>query len=69
MQSDPPQGPLLRHPAWVFQQLTVGWTVLDDPDDARREIDRVLARASATAGPVYIELPRDMVDAEIEIDG
>jgi len=52
----------------VFQQLTVGWTVLDDPDDACREIDRVLRLCKRYSRPVYIELPRDMVDAEIEID-
>ena len=45
----------------VFQQLTVGATVLDDPDDACREIDRVLRLCKRHSRPVYIELPRDMV--------
>ncbi|TXG84579.1 MAG: alpha-keto acid decarboxylase family protein, partial [Thermomicrobiales bacterium] len=52
----------------VFQQLTVAWTVLDDPDDACREIDRVLRLCQRYSRPVYIELPRDMVDVEVEIE-
>lgn len=52
----------------VFQQLTVGATVLDDPDDACREIDRVLRLCKRHSRPVYIELPRDMVDAEAPIE-
>ncbi len=52
----------------VFQQLTVAWTVLDDPEDACREIDRVLRLCKRYSRPVYIELPRDMADVEIEID-
>ena len=48
----------------VFQQLTVGATVLDDPDDACREIDRVLRLCKRQSRPVYIELPRDMVNVE-----
>src|SRR5215207_4452786 len=52
----------------VFQQLTVAWTVLDDPEDACREIDRVLRLCKRYSRPVYIELPRDMVDVEVEID-
>jgi TPP-dependent 2-oxoacid decarboxylase len=52
----------------VFQQLTVGWTVLDDPEDACREIDRVLRLCKRYSRPVYIELPRDMVDVEVEVD-
>lgn len=52
----------------VFQQLTVGATVLDDPEDACREIDRVLRLCKRHSRPVYIELPRDMVDAEAPIE-
>jgi TPP-dependent 2-oxoacid decarboxylase len=50
----------------VFQQLTVGATVLDDPDDACREIDRVLRLCKRYSRPVYIELPRDMADVDVE---
>lgn len=49
----------------VFQQLTVASTVLDDPETACREIDRVLGAAWRYKRPVYVELPRDMVDAVV----
>lgn len=47
----------------VFEQLTVGCAVLDHPETAATEIDRVLALARRTSRPVYIELPRDMAGA------
>jgi TPP-dependent 2-oxoacid decarboxylase len=50
----------------VFQQLTAAATVLDDPECAASEIDRVLAIAKAYSQPVYIELPRDMVDVPVD---
>ena len=37
-------------------------TVLDDPQTAFQEIDRVLHAALRFKRPVYIELPRDLVD-------
>jgi len=62
------KNPLLHHKVRdfdtqlkVFEQLTVASTVLDDPEIALREIDRVLAAAVRYKRPVYIELPRDMV--------
>jgi indolepyruvate decarboxylase len=45
----------------VFEQLTVASTVIDDPQTACREIDRVLNAALRHQRPVYIELPRDMI--------
>ena len=48
----------------VFQELTVASCVLDDPDTALSEIDRVVAAALRFKRPVYIELPRDMVAAK-----
>ncbi len=51
----------------VFERLTVAQAMLDDAETAGREIDRVLDAALRYKRPVYIELPRDMVDAEIEI--
>jgi len=45
----------------VFEQLTVASTVLDDPQTACREIDRVFGAALRYKRPVYIELPRDMI--------
>lgn len=49
----------------VFAELTVGGTVLDDPSTAASEIDRALALCRRHSRPVYIELPRDMVTAEL----
>lgn len=43
----------------VFEQLTVASAVLDDPETALPEIDRVLEAALRYKRPVYLELPRD----------
>ncbi|HXV28047.1 MAG TPA: thiamine pyrophosphate-binding protein, partial [bacterium] len=63
------KNPLLHHKVKefdtqlkVFEQLTVASTVLNDHETAFREIDRVLNAAVRFKQPVYIELPRDMVD-------
>jgi len=63
------KNPLLHHKVRefdtqlkVFQQLTVASTVLSDAQTAFEEIDRVLHAALRYKRPVYIELPRDMVD-------
>ena len=63
------KNPLLHHKVRefdtqkkVFEQLTVASTVLSDPQTAFQEIDRVLHAALRYKRPVYIELPRDMVD-------
>lgn len=45
----------------IFQELTVASTVLDNPNTAFAEIDRVLAAAHRYKRPVYIELPRDVI--------
>ena len=50
----------------VFQQLTAAATVLDDPECAGSEIDRVIGIARKYSQPVYIELPRDMIDVPID---
>src|ERR1700733_7602139 len=62
------KNPLLHHKVrefntqkCVFEQLTAASTVLDDPQTALQEIDRVLHTALRHKRPVYIELPRDMV--------
>jgi indolepyruvate decarboxylase len=64
------KNPLLHHKVRefdtqkkVFEQLTVASTVLGDPQTAFQEIDRVLHAALRYKRPVYIELPRDMVNA------
>lgn len=62
------KNPLLHHKVRefdmqkkVFEQLTVAATVLDDPQTAFQEIDRVLRAALRYKRPAYIELPRDIV--------
>jgi len=63
------KNPLLHHKVRefdtqkkVFEQLTVAATVLSEPQTAFQEIDRVLHAALRFKRPVYIELPRDLVD-------
>lgn len=63
------KNPLLHHKVRefdtqykIFQELTVAATVLDNPNTAFEEIDRVLAAALQYKRPVYIELPRDLVN-------
>ena len=46
----------------IFERITGATAVLDDPMIAFRQIDRALAAARYHCKPVYIELPRDMVD-------
>ena len=46
----------------IFERITCATTVLDDPFTALREIDRTLEAAQHHSAPVYIEIPRDMVD-------
>jgi indolepyruvate decarboxylase len=48
----------------VFDKITVASAVLDDPLTAFREIDRCLAAAVRFKRPVYLELPRDRVQAK-----
>jgi TPP-dependent 2-oxoacid decarboxylase len=47
----------------IFERITCATAILDDPYIAFRQIDRALAAAREHCRPVYIELPRDMVDA------
>lgn len=63
------QHPLLHHKVRdfdtqyrIFQELTVASTVLDNPNKAFAEIDRVLDAALHFKRPVYIEIPRDMLN-------
>jgi alpha-keto-acid decarboxylase len=48
----------------IFDRITCAGAVLDDPYTALRQIDRVLAAAREYSKPVYIEIPRDRVEAE-----
>lgn len=47
----------------MFEEITCAQTRLDDPGKAPQEIARVLRACRDHALPVYIELPRDMVNA------
>jgi alpha-keto-acid decarboxylase len=46
----------------IFDRITCAAAVLDDPAIAFRQIDRALAAAQHHRRPVYIEIPRDVVD-------
>ena len=46
----------------VFERLTIAGAELNDPLTAFREIDRVIDSAVRYKRPVYLELPRDMVN-------
>ncbi len=50
----------------VFREITCDQAVLDDAARAPQEIARVLRNARERSLPVYIELPRDMVDAKTQ---
>ncbi|HTQ39733.1 MAG TPA: thiamine pyrophosphate-dependent enzyme [Pirellulales bacterium] len=61
--------PLLHHKvrdfhtqSEVFEKLCIAGAELDDANEAFREIDRVLDAAARHKRPVYLELPRDMVN-------
>lgn len=51
----------------VFEKLCVAGTELSDPLTAFREIDRVLDACQRFKRPVYIDIPRDMVDVVPQI--
>ncbi|MCG2585928.1 indolepyruvate/phenylpyruvate decarboxylase [Massilia sp. TS11] len=48
--------------AAIFREITCDQVVLDDPDTAPALIARALQRCRSASRPVYIEIPRDMVD-------
>ncbi|WP_315742650.1 MULTISPECIES: indolepyruvate/phenylpyruvate decarboxylase [unclassified Bradyrhizobium] len=50
----------------VFEEITCDQAVLNDPATAPAQIARVLRSAREMSLPVYLEFPRDMVDAEVE---
>jgi indolepyruvate decarboxylase len=51
--------------ARIFREITCDQAVLDDPVRAPGEIARVLRSAREYSLPVYLELPRDLVGAEV----
>jgi indolepyruvate decarboxylase len=48
----------------IYKEVTAAQTILDNAATAPAEIARVLRAALELSRPVYIEFPRDMVDAE-----
>ena len=67
--SERAHNPLLHHKVKgfetqfeVFQKITGASAVLDTPETAFSEIDRVLEAAVRYKRPVYLELPRDQVN-------
>ncbi len=51
----------------IFEHITVAAVVLDDAQSAFRRIDEALRACWTRKRPVYIELPRDMVDVVPEL--
>ncbi len=49
----------------VYSNVTCASTVLRDPSRAAYEIDRVIDALKTYSRPVYIEIPRDMIDRHI----
>jgi TPP-dependent 2-oxoacid decarboxylase len=49
----------------VFERITVAAAVLDDPLTAARRIDAALAALQRYKRPIYLEIPRDLVNAPI----
>jgi len=47
----------------IFERITCAAAVLDDPLTACRDIDRCLQALRRTSKPVYLELPRDQLEA------
>jgi indolepyruvate decarboxylase len=48
----------------VFREVTAAQAVLDSPQTAAAEINRVIHAMHTTKRPGYLELPRDLVDAD-----
>jgi indolepyruvate decarboxylase len=57
------QGKTLESQLRVFREITCDQAVLDDPLQAPAAIARVLQSAREFSRPVYVEVPRDLVDA------
>jgi indolepyruvate decarboxylase len=73
---DREKDPLLHHKVKTFEtqrliydEVTVASTVLLDEQRAASEIVRVVEACLRHKRPVYIEVPHDMVDREIPVDG
>ncbi|MFO1414093.1 MAG: indolepyruvate/phenylpyruvate decarboxylase [Burkholderiales bacterium] len=56
------QAKTLDSQAAIFREITCAQARLDDAERAPQDIARVLARCIAESRPVYLEVPRDMVN-------
>ena len=68
------QPPLLHHCVKefdtqykVFAEVTAAQALLDNPKTAQERIEHVLETIVKSSRPGYLEIPRDMVNAEIEV--
>ncbi|MHA1948714.1 MAG: alpha-keto acid decarboxylase family protein [Candidatus Thorarchaeota archaeon] len=52
----------------MFENITCASTILDNPNRAGYEIDRVFEALDHHKQPIYIELPRDIIDKSITYD-
>ena len=50
----------------IYQEVTEYAAILDDPPTAALHISRAIEVAMKTSRPVYLEIPRDMVIADID---
>lgn len=51
----------------IFRHLTIDSALLNDPTTAAAQIDRVLENCLRHKKPVYLEIPRDMVDKPLTL--
>lgn len=51
----------------VYREVTEACTILENPATAQQEIDRVLETTRKLSRPGYLEIPRDLVNQEIEV--
>src|SRR6185369_10331859 len=51
----------------VYQEVTEYAAILDDPHSAVSHIRRALEVATKSSRPVYLEIPRDMVTADVDV--
>ncbi len=52
----------------VFEKITVAAKVIDDPLTAAKVIDEALAALNHYKRPIYLEIPRDLVNTPIELN-
>jgi indolepyruvate decarboxylase len=52
----------------VYQEVTEYAAILDDPETAADHVVRAIDIASRLKRPVYLEIPRDMVNERVEVD-